>query len=80
MALHLPIGRLKPTLCWSRYRDAISVPTSPLADAPSGLVRIQLCFSIINNEMKFQKKKKKKPTNVYSGLICLWKEGRKCFI
>ena len=32
MALHLPIGPLKPALGWSRYRDAILVPTSPLAD------------------------------------------------
>ena len=32
MALHLPIGLLKPALGWSRYRDANPVPTSPLAD------------------------------------------------
>ena len=32
MALHLPIGPLKPALDWSRYRDAIPVPTSPLPD------------------------------------------------
>ena len=42
MALYLSIGSLKPALCWSRYRDAIPVPTSPLAyditTAPSGPV------------------------------------------
>ena len=32
MALHLPIGPLKPALDWSWYRDANPVPTSPLAD------------------------------------------------
>ena len=32
MALHLPIGPLKPALGWSRYRDVNPVPTSPLAD------------------------------------------------
>ena len=32
MALHLSIGALKPTVGWSRYRDANLVPTSPLAD------------------------------------------------
>ena len=40
MAIHLPIGSLKTTLGWSRYRDANPVPTSPLSDdittAPSG--------------------------------------------
>ena len=32
MALHLHIGPLKPSLGWSRNRDAKPVPTSPLAD------------------------------------------------
>ena len=32
MDLHLPIGPLKPALGWSRYRDASTVPTSPLVD------------------------------------------------
>ena len=32
MALHLPIGPLKPTLGWRRYRDAIALPTRLLAD------------------------------------------------
>ena len=32
VALHLPIGPLKPSLDWSRYRDVNPVPTSPLAD------------------------------------------------
>ena len=39
MAIHLPIGPLKPALGWSRYRDA-----NPVADdimtAPSGTVDI----------------------------------------
>ena len=32
MALHLPIGPLNPTLCWSQYRDLNPVPTSQLAN------------------------------------------------
>ena len=43
MAIHLPIGSLKPALGWSRYRDVNPVPTSLLADdngstVPSGPV------------------------------------------
>ena len=33
MALHLPIGPLKPALGLSRYRDANPVPTIPLAES-----------------------------------------------
>ena len=46
MALHIPTGPLKPSLGWSRYRDANPVPTSPLVDgivtAPSGPVYVDI--------------------------------------
>ena len=49
MALHLPIGPLKPAVGWSRYQDANPVSTSPLANdlatVPLEPVVQMLCLS-----------------------------------
>ena len=44
-----PLGLKKPSVGWSRYRDANPAPTNPLTDdiatAPPGLVKYSNAFS-----------------------------------
>ena len=78
MTLHLPIWAFKNhALCWSRYRDANPVPTSPLADdvaiAPLGPAVLNM-FAYPGFIVKEENNLKvvKYPLTMHDAVACPW--------